>query len=471
MSSSHAHASHPILRGELFKAGENNPSFKLRWFELFADGVLCWSEQEGAATKDKVLLKDALITTEAVEKPKKAASDKDEARFGFRITPSGLKPGGPPVRCYSLCASSDEERRLWMEKMDEVAHSVPAFGHGAGGNVGRSVRLPGRADGNELGVQICSDPGTPCVTVCGITSSQVASAGLLVGDVIVAIENTVLRNFAVAKRAFEVYARGAVATLRLAGCNREVRVQKIAGLSGLTLVAPSLGPGVLISDVARDSAASNVGLHVGDRVLAINGTRTNHQLEQANQAIRASLQEVRLVVTGVSVATDARKDADGRLGLGFAHGPLPPGLQGAVITDVLPRSSACTAGLRSGDLLVSVDGRLVQDQNSGVVLLSTASRALKCVVWRPRADVASDAGEAGAGGAGGASSCQAGAASQSGGAADDPTAKRNRTPSGYYTHSVMPHGRIAHPEMAAGGQSVVLPVGVPLFEDLTAVRS
>ena len=49
-----------------------------------------------------------------------------------------------------------------------------------------------------------------------------------------------------------------------------MRLVKQAGIIGLRLCAPVTGPGVMIRSVARDSAAAAAGLHIGDRILAIN---------------------------------------------------------------------------------------------------------------------------------------------------------------------------------------------------------
>jgi hypothetical protein len=102
---------------------------------------------------------------------------------------------------------------------------------------------------------------------------------------------------------------------------------------------------VLVQSVTRDSAADEAGLHPGDRVVAVSGKLcTSHggrtdisssalallastsmaasphsragvesrpSSEHASSLIRASLQEVKLVVTGASVAVSVRKDADG----------------------------------------------------------------------------------------------------------------------------------------------------------------
>jgi len=138
-------------------------------------------------------------------------------------------------------------------------------------------------------------------------------------------------------------------TLRLAGWNRELRMIKQGGVSGLTLCAPSAGTGVLVYSIAPHSAAAVAGLNVGDRVLAINSVHCAGH-EQASDQIRSALQEVRLIVSGVTVGISLRKDTNGRIGLGFAKSSRLAE-QGAVITDVLTRSAAAHAGLRNGPRL------------------------------------------------------------------------------------------------------------------------
>ena len=282
----------------------------------------------------------------AFEPDHKPSKSDGEARFGLRITPAA---GG---RTYSLRTSSEEERRVWAEAMENAAHPVSAF---RSLGAGRTLRLTRPADG-RLGIDLGSQPGLPCVTVINLTQTA-AEAGLLVGDVIVAIDNTVLRTLAIAERQFaRVQPRGAM-NLRLAGWNREVRMVKQAGISGLTLTAPVSGSGVLVHSIVRDSAATACGLHVGDRILAINSRLCEkNEHEKASDWIRQALQEVKFVLSGVTVALSLRKDTDGRLGLGFHKGSAGRSIQGAIISDVVPRSTAFHAGLRNGDLIVSVDG-------------------------------------------------------------------------------------------------------------------
>ena len=362
-----------VLRGELFKAGESNPAYKLRWFELTAEGVLSWAEQEGQPAKSCVSLRGALIAFEPDRKPAKADGD---ARFGLRVTPAG---GG---RSYSLRSSSDEERRFWAEAMDQAAH--PNVG-ACRASAGRIVRLTRPADG-RLGVDLGSPTGTPCVTVVSLGPAA-AQCGLLVGDVIVGVDVTVLRTAAIAERVFSRIGPRQMMTLRLAGHNREVRVLKQAGVSGLTLSAPVNGPGVLVHGVTRDSAAAVAGLHVGDRVLAINSRHCDPgQHEQASELIKQALQEVRLVVSGTTVSIAMRKDTDGRIGIAFHSGAAGRHVQGALISDVVTRSAAHQAGLRNGDVLVAVDSDLVLDAAAAIELLTGAARAITLVVWRPRPD-------------------------------------------------------------------------------------
>ncbi len=94
---------------------------------------------------------------------------------------------------------------------------------------------------------------------------------------------------------------------------------------------------------------------------------------------------MKLVLSGVTVPISLRKNTDGVLGIGFGQSHATR-TQGVVIADVVPRSAAHVAGLRSGDVLVSVDGHLVDDPQAAVARLSEAPRAVSCVAWRPRPD-------------------------------------------------------------------------------------
>ena len=196
------------LRGEVFKASETNTTCKLRWFELSVqEGTLSWAEHEflSGPPKHTLSLRDALIAFEPDREPDKKSSKGDpQPLFGLRLTPANS------TRHYLLRFSSDEERRIWAEAMEAAAnHSVPTFRAGTG----RVIRLT-KGD-TRLGIDLGSQPGAPCVTVLGVASPAVASAGLLVGDVIVAVDSTVIRSTEIANRAFGRVVPKEMMTLRL----------------------------------------------------------------------------------------------------------------------------------------------------------------------------------------------------------------------------------------------------------------
>ena len=187
VSSTQADSAMSVLRGELFKED------KLRWCEISADGMLTWADKEDQLPKDKssLSLRGALITPEPDRKPITAG----EARYGLRITLST-----PGTRVLSLQAASDVERQFWVEAMEKVAHDkVAAFrSHAAG----RTVVIERPSDG-RLGIDLGQPIGTPCVTVVNVdrlANPSAAQCGLLVGDVIVAVDNTVLRTHEIAAR-------------------------------------------------------------------------------------------------------------------------------------------------------------------------------------------------------------------------------------------------------------------------------
>ena len=485
-----------VLRGELFKAADGNlTKFNLRWFDLYGDGTLQWSEAEGSPPKSAISLIDALISMEPAAWPTepkaKATELSDAARYGIRITlqtASSKKDGSALI----LRASSAEERLLWAEAMDSTANPVPVYSHGS---AGRTLRITLPATG-PLGVDLGSEANTPCVTVCGVHGEVVAAAGLLVGDLILAVNGTVLRNMAIAERVFARVAisRGTI-TLRLAEWNRELRVIKQAGHSGFELClaeAPdvahlqqlpsgSFGSWLLVRSVERDSPAASVGLLPGDHVLAINGHLYGEDPDSAAEAVRRSLREVRLVITGHCVRVPLLKDADGRIGvdLGELGGRSLPSdswrgssraRPGVVIMDVMPRSAAQAAGLRNGDLLVSVDGEIVADMRSAYQLLSGAARALSCVVWRPRPDETVD--ETSGGGTGGEAGSKPGCEG-SAGDAEMASSLIGTVPTAYFTHPILGPAGLEDPLSATlgvgkGANLLSLPpANVPLYEDLT----
>ena len=388
------------LCGELFKAGETNSNFKLRWFHLHPNGELAWSETVEQAPKGTVPMRGATVKLEA--EPVKY--DKGELRYGFVITPAGAP------RTYRLQASSPEERRLWADALEAAAHPEVSGSQLAG--QGRVVRMVKPPPPGLLGVQLVSAAGMPCVTVTAIDSESATAAGLLVGDVVLAMRclaqtepgkraTTVLRSAAVANRAFG-HASGEL-ELRLAHYNREVKLTKVGGVAGVAAAPSSTAKaggggspgfaGVAVSSLKPDGAGVAAGLHVGDHVLSVNAKLCHGDADRAGQLLRESPAALKLVLRGETRAIDVRKDAEGRLGLAFVQAESRHrGVAGAVIGEVAKRS-ADDAKLRTGDLIVAVDGALVGDHRHATERVTRAPRAVNLVVWRPQpADGGASAG-------------------------------------------------------------------------------
>lgn len=166
-------------------------------------------------------------------------------------------------------------------------------------------------------------------------------------------------------------------------------------------IAASLGlpsaEGVIVAEIAPDSAASRAGLKQGDVIVAIDGTpiRDSNTLRNriadtapgvtvalqvvrdgASRAITARLGEVPSRRAGRSDAGDAPggEPADHAAGLGIAVAPVtralareqgwPSSLTGVVVHAVSDDSRAARAGLQPGDVIEAVNQQPVRDVDS-----------------------------------------------------------------------------------------------------------
>jgi len=244
----HVQASHPPCTGWLCAVAE------LLFAPCALSYALCsWFAQEYAQESGRIDVRQHSVVIDV-----ETTTNKDgEQRFGFRLVPAS-------GRQFVLQASSPEERHLWAMAIDQVTHPNTTR---YDGGMGRVLKVKRPARPAKLGLDLGSSSGLPAVSVLRI-SGELASSGLYSGDCVLAVNNVVLRNSLVAARAFQK--EEPEMTLQLLGWNREVKIVKHAGVAGLVCCSPSRGPGVLVSSVAKDGAAAEAGLHIGDRLLAIN---------------------------------------------------------------------------------------------------------------------------------------------------------------------------------------------------------
>eukprot|EP00965_Chrysotila_dentata_P232940 6199279-Pleurochrysis_carterae.AAC.3 len=242
-----------LLRGELFKSGEGSSAYKLRWFELLGR-ELRWAESEGTPVKGSIDLRGARVYLDLEEQLG------NDDRFGMRIVPRA----GP--RVYALQASSAEERRygyaggmqssyfserisfwgqgsqdqniyplllyffpgrrrLWVEAIDLAAQPDLAR---SSASSRRHVQLKKPALNEPVGIEVTCKSGVPCVVVDVVSGKAAVEAGLLAGDIIVTIGDTVARSAALAWCALHWCPNYAFLTSLLRACAWRRMSQKAA---------------------------------------------------------------------------------------------------------------------------------------------------------------------------------------------------------------------------------------------------
>ena len=164
-----------------------------------------------------------------------------------------------------------------------------------------------------------------------------------------------------------------------------------------------VGEGVIINSVFEGDPADMAGLKVGDIILKIGGSEIN----SPNSMIRV----IGAITPGQTINLDILRDGKPKLvpvklesrkkrttqlatlspmrssGLGFTvvnseKGSKLPG--GALVSQVDPESHAALKGLRSGDLIVAVNGENVENQHEfdGLVGKIQQGSAVFLLIWR-----------------------------------------------------------------------------------------
>lgn len=148
-------------------------------------------------------------------------------------------------------------------------------------------------------------------------------------------------------------------------------------------------PAAVIGDVFDGGAAARAGIEPGDRVVEINGHAIRYW-EELENAVRSSPgKELRLRIARqgkvferyVTPIEETVRQRDGRvLVLGWAgitHAPFVP-----LVGVIDARSPAARAGLRTGDLIISVDGQPVRNWRDVQRALGKLARRTSIVYFR-----------------------------------------------------------------------------------------
>jgi S1-C subfamily serine protease len=132
----------------------------------------------------------------------------------------------------------------------------------------------------------------------------------------------------------------------------------------------------VVEALAAGSVAGRAGVLVGDLLQSVNGQQLRTH-KQACQLIDASPAEVALSVAAESQEVCVDKSA-GRLGVTFCDNKRG---RGVVVASVAAASILPLAGLRVGDTVVSIDGKLLTAHSEAVRLVDAAPEALRFVKW------------------------------------------------------------------------------------------
>jgi serine protease Do len=187
-----------------------------------------------------------------------------------------------------------------------------------------------------------------------------------------------------------------------------VTIQPVTSDIARSLGLPHVG-GAIVSAVQPGSPAEQAGVHRGDVITGINGTTIKDYNELRNQVAESqpgSSVQLTLVRSGkeqtVAVklaeltsdgapADEEAEPGSDTTGFGMSVEPLTPetarqlgvsGSQGVVIAGVQPSGRAAEAGLRSGDVILEVDGKPIQSVDALRAALKQGDRPALLLVHR-----------------------------------------------------------------------------------------
>jgi C-terminal processing protease CtpA/Prc len=134
---------------------------------------------------------------------------------------------------------------------------------------------------------------------------------------------------------------------------------------GVSLGEDDNRPGVRIDSVTPGSPAARIGLHSGDRLVAIDGRKVEDRedivdiLEQHGVGSRAEIRFVREIDVNLD---EQQRTSDGRFALGvYMRSPRESGGRSLEVGSVTSNQPAGRAGIQVGDRIVSINGEELDD--------------------------------------------------------------------------------------------------------------
>ncbi len=281
----------------------------------------------------------------------------------INASPEGLRVARSRIGKARAAARSSEQARTYTPQYSpsngsRALTSSPAVKHTNAFLSDKRVTL--RKDEGPHGITLGTQNGQ--VVVCGLDGdSQARNAGLLVGDVIFAVNEERVTNHADALRAIDAavarieQAAFGVVELDVGGGTKRVFFDKSrGGKVGLTLRNAQHTRGVLVQSMGPNSLARGAGLLVGETIVAVNGQLVGEHLDAVSLIDRSD--EVELVVSGEAAATTLAEG--GELGVTFCDQECADDGAGVKLLHVEHGGAISAAGLTVGDTLLSIGGVL-----------------------------------------------------------------------------------------------------------------
>lgn len=223
-----------------------------------------------------------------------------------------------------------------------------------------------KGDG-EMGLKLVTDDKLG-VVVSGVDlEGQATKNGVLVGDIITAIDGLPVSTHQEANKILDHAAHGRKLTLTAPASSRLVRMNKTMGDLGMTCSAATHATrGVLLKRIQKGSLADKAELYCGDTIISVNEQLVNTH-SQAVKIMNEIKTEVRLVMWGKS--TEVTLEKHGPLGITLANHDDPTDGPGVKVVAVDFDGRCAKAGLSNGDTLMSVNSVLCTDHAQALALL------------------------------------------------------------------------------------------------------
>ena len=163
---------------------------------------------------------------------------------------------------------------------------------------------------------------------------------------------------------------------------KEVRILNDVKALEMSVVNNKYGPGVIVSSLGSGTAV-RAGLKVGDVIEYINGTKLESH-EQAFEVMRAcKCRDLAFSVVGSPRKVSIDKTQPGKVEITLGTVTYGVGRKKAPAVEVQSvglMGLAHSEGISAGDVILAINGSLVEDHQSAILMIDSAEAVIELVV-------------------------------------------------------------------------------------------